>query len=60
MKYQHLHLRENELDNIIKVWWEKVQDKRIVHDFERVQINTKEWKEKKCLSFVLTFIDMKI
>ena len=36
-----------------------MQNKRIVHDSERVQTNTKEWK-KKSLSLALTFIDIKI
>ena len=59
IKCQHLHLRENEFNDIIKVWWEKVQDKQIVHDFEKIQTNIKE-RKKKCLSFALTFINIKI
>ena len=60
MKCQHLRLRENEFNDIVKVWWKKVQDKWIVHDFEKIQASTEEWKEKECLSLALTFIDMKI
>ena len=52
-------MRENELDDIVKAWWGKVQDKRVVYDSERIQANTEERKERKCLSFALTFIDMK-
>ena len=37
-----------------------MQDKRVVHDFEKIQTNIKKREEKKCLSFALTFIDMKI
>ena len=37
-----MHLRENEFDDIVKVWWEKMQDKRIAHDFEKVQVNTEK------------------
>ena len=37
-----------------------MQDKRIVHDFEKIQTNIKEQKEKKCLSLALTFINIKI
>ena len=36
-----------------------MQDKWIVHDFERVQTNIKKWKKRKYLSFALTFTDMK-
>ena len=59
-KCQYLHLRKSKLYDIIKVWWEKMQNKRIVHDFERIKTNIKKRKEKKCLSFTLTFINMKI
>ena len=44
----------------MKVWWERMQNKRIAHDFERVQTNTKEQEERKYLSFALTFTDIKI
>ena len=37
-----------------------MQDKRIVHDSEKIQANIKKREEKKCLSLALTFIDMKI
>ena len=37
-----------------------MQNKRIAHDFERIQTNIKKWKEKKCLSLALTFINIKI
>ena len=36
-----------------------MQNKRIVHDFERIQANTEKREEKKCLSFALMFIDIK-
>ena len=44
----------------MKAWWKKMQDKRIAHDSERIQTNIKKWERRKCLSFILTFIDMKI
>ena len=37
-----------------------MQNKRVVYNFERVQADTEEREEKKCLSFALTFTDMKI
>ena len=57
MKYQYLHLRENEFYDIKKTWWKKMQSKRVVHDSEKFKTNT---KKKKCLSFALTFINIKI
>ena len=54
-----MHLRKDEFYNIVKVWWERMQNKRIVHDSEKIKANTKEWK-KKSLLLALTFIDMKI
>ena len=55
-----MHLRKNEFYDIMKAWWKKMQNKRIVHDFEKVKTNTEERKEKKCLLFASMFIDMKI
>ena len=55
-----MHLRENKIYDIIKVWWERMQDKWVVHDFEKIQTNIKEWERKECLSLALTFIDIKI
>ena len=37
-----------------------MQDKRIVHDFKKIQINIKKREKRKCLSLALTFIDIKI
>ena len=37
-----------------------MQNKRIAHDLERIQTNTKEREKRKYLSFALIFIDMKI
>ena len=54
-----MHLRENEPDDIVKAWWKRMQDKWVVHDSEKVQANTKGREEKKCLSFALTFTDIK-
>ena len=37
-----------------------MQDKRVVHDSERIQTNIKKREKRKCLSPALTFTDMKI
>ena len=37
-----------------------MQNKQVVHDFEKIQASTKKRKERKCLSFALTFINIKI
>ena len=37
-----------------------MQNKRVVHDSEKVQTNIKKREEKKCLSLALTFIDIKL
>ena len=37
-----------------------MQNKRIAHDFKRIQTNIKKRKKRKCLSFALTFINIKI
>ena len=37
-----------------------MQNKQIVYDFEKIQINTEQQKKRKYLSLALIFINIKI
>ena len=37
-----------------------MQDKRVAHNFKKIQTNIEKREKRKCLSFALTFIDIKI